>query len=37
MNQTTNDTGLPRPAGDFADSDDPFALFSVWLEEAGGA
>lgn len=26
----------PRPAGDFAESDDPFGLFSDWYEEARG-
>ncbi|MGI9476990.1 MAG: pyridoxamine 5'-phosphate oxidase [Hyphomicrobiaceae bacterium] len=34
MNHTTDDPTIPRPAGNFAESDDPFALFSVWFEEA---
>ena len=35
MTQTTDDPMSPQPAGDFADSADPFELFSVWFEEAG--
>lgn len=35
MSQTPNDDTMPRPAGNFADSNDPYALFTDWLAEAG--
>lgn len=34
MSLTTTHDGAPQPAGDFAESDDPFALFSDWFEDA---
>jgi pyridoxamine 5'-phosphate oxidase len=35
MSTSNTQTGTaPQPAGDFADSDDPFALFATWLDDA---
>ena len=35
MSKTPTKTDEPRPAGDFAESDDPFALFADWFDDAG--
>lgn len=34
MSLTTTHDGAPQPAGDFAESNDPFVLFSEWYEDA---
>lgn len=34
MSQATMTNTQPRPAGDFAERDDPFALFSEWFNDA---
>lgn len=35
MNEMSENVTKPRPAGNFAESEDPFCLFSNWFKEAG--